>query len=189
MTLRLIAGPGTEPLTLAEAKAHLRVTHTADDDLITSLIVAAREAAEHETGRSLVTQTWERVLDAFPPCEIELGWPDVLSVVYVKFTDTASTEQTIDPANYVLDSATSPGWLLPAYAYSWPTTLDTINAVRVRFTTGYGAASDVPVGIKTWMKLRIGTLYRFREEVQTTALADMPGSFAARLLDKYRVYA
>ena len=189
MTLRLIAGPATEPLTLAEAKAHLRVSHTAEDDLITSFITAAREAAEHETGRSLITQTWEQVLDTFPPCEIELGWPDVLSVLSVKYTDTASTEQTISPTYYVLDSATSPGWLLPAYGYTWPVTLDTVNAVRVRFTTGYGAASDVPAGIKTWMKLRIGTLYRFREEVHGTPLSEMPGGYVDRLLDKYRVYA
>jgi uncharacterized phiE125 gp8 family phage protein len=189
MTLKLIAGPATEPLTLTEAKLHLRVTNTAEDDLITAFIVAAREAAEHETGRSLITQTWEQVIDAFPPVEIELGWPDVLSVVSVKYTDLNSTEQTIDPANYVLDSTTSPGWLLPAYAYVWPSTLDTVNAVRVRFTTGYGAASDVPEGIKAWMKLRIGTLYRFREEVQAGAWTEMPGRFVGGLLDKYRVYA
>jgi uncharacterized phiE125 gp8 family phage protein len=189
MTLKLITGPAEEPVTLAEAKLHLRVSHTAEDALITALIVAARESAEHLTGRSMVTQTWERVLDMFPGSEIELGRPDVQSVLSVKYTDAASTEQTIDPAYYVLDNTTDPGWILPAYGYSWPQTLHTVNAVRVRFTTGYGAASDVPTGIKTWMLLRVGTLYRFREEVHAAQLSDMPGGYVDRLLDKYRVYA
>ena len=66
MTLKLITAPAAEPVLLADAKLHLRVDHIADDDLITSLITAAREAAEHLTGRALITQTWERVLGAFP---------------------------------------------------------------------------------------------------------------------------
>lgn len=190
MTLKLIAGPAVEPLSLDEAKAHLRVTHSAEDALITAFIQAAREAAEHLTGRSLITQTWEQVLDAFPDSEIELGRPDVLAVLSVKYTDEASTEQTIDSANYVLDAITMPGWLLPAYAYTWPTTLDTANAVRVRFTTGYGAsAASVPEGIKSWMRLRIGTLYRYREEVQGQTMAEMPNRFVDGLLDPFKVYA
>ena len=50
--------PAAEPLTLAEAKLHLRVDAdiTDDDSLITALIVTARQQAEHRTGRSLVSQ-------------------------------------------------------------------------------------------------------------------------------------
>ena len=44
-----------EPVTLEEARLHLRVDHTDEDALIGSLIIAARELAEHETGRVFST--------------------------------------------------------------------------------------------------------------------------------------
>ena len=82
MALIRIAAPASEPLALADAKAHCRVDHTDDDALITALIVAAREQAEHETGRALVTQTWELVHDAFPEAFV-LRKPPVASVTSI----------------------------------------------------------------------------------------------------------
>lgn len=48
---------GSEPVTLAEAKAHLYVTFSADDSLITSLIKAARQWVEGQINKSLVSKT------------------------------------------------------------------------------------------------------------------------------------
>lgn len=64
----LVSGPASEPVTLAEAKLHLRVETgmTDDDTLISALIVAARQVAETITRRALITQTWRLVLDQFP---------------------------------------------------------------------------------------------------------------------------
>ena len=190
MTLKLITAPGEEPVSLVEAKLQLRVEHSVDDDLITGLIQAAREQAEHQTGRALITQTWERVLDAFPCVEIEIGLPPVASIVSVTYIDTAGVATVLDSAAYSLDADTPHGWLLPAEGYAWPSTLDTANAVRVRFTTGYGAAAAVPAGLKAWIKLRVGTLYSQREEVAAgVSLSSLPGSYADRLLDPYRVWS
>ena len=64
MPEKRVVDPASEPITLAEAKSHLRVTSNAEDALINSLIVAARDLCEHETGgRVLMTQTWELSLD------------------------------------------------------------------------------------------------------------------------------
>ena len=188
MTLKLITAPATEPITLAEAKAHLRCGDD-EDALINALIVAAREAAEHELGRALVTQTWERVVDAFPAVELELGMPPVQSITSVTYIDTAGALQTLSASAYTLDPTTPPGWALPATGYTWPATLDTANAVRVRFSAGYGAAAAVPAGIKAWILLRLGTLYKHREGVVTgVTVAEVPGGFVDRLLDPYRTW-
>ena len=66
MPLNLITPPAVEPVTLADAKAHLKVDTTDDDALITALITAARARAEWHTGRALITQSWTLWLDAWP---------------------------------------------------------------------------------------------------------------------------
>lgn len=195
MTLKLVTDASTEPLTLTQAKRHLRVEHDVEDDDITDAIVSARKQAEHLTGRSLTTQTWERVLDAFPAVEIELGMPPgitddrVLSIVSITYVDGAGTTQTMDSADYSLDADTLPGWVLPSEALgSWPTTLDTANAVRVRFTTGYAPVEDKGRALlRSWMRLQIGNLYKFRESIVAgVSVSDLPSSYHERLLDPYR---
>lgn len=191
MSLNLITGPAQEPVTLAEAKLHLRVTDSSEDALITSLISASRSLAEHETGRALITQTWERVLDAFPAAEIMLGRPTVLAITSITYLDTTGTLQTLSGSRYVLDADSPAGYVACATGYSWPDTIDAMNAVRVRFTAGYGAlASAVPSDIKQWMLLQIGTMYANREGILITGRqpAELPNRFVGALLDRHRVY-
>lgn len=66
MGIRLTQAPAEEPITLAEAKLHLRVTDSGDDTLISMLISAARIHAENVCRRVFVTQKWDLFLDAFP---------------------------------------------------------------------------------------------------------------------------
>jgi uncharacterized phiE125 gp8 family phage protein len=68
MISTLLTGPAAEPLSLAEAKTHLRVAGTADDDVILVLIRTARDWIERETGLALIDQTWRVTLDAWPAC-------------------------------------------------------------------------------------------------------------------------
>lgn len=180
MTLKLITGPTVEPVTLEEAKAQCRVDAdiTSDDDLIESLIAAARETAEHETGRALIAQTWERVVDAFPSAEIELGMPTVMSVVSINYVDINGDTQTMDAADYSLDADL--GFVLPAINTVWPETLDTANAVRVQFIAGYGDEDgEVPASIKAWLLLKISSLY---------VGGDVWRPEHDRLLDRHRVW-
>ena len=184
--MKLITPPTVEPITLAEARTHLRVTHTDEDALITALITAARSDAENELQRSLITQTREIARDAFPAA-IELRFGPILQVVSVKFDDVGGLEQTLDPATYRLDTYRLTGWLVPDPDYAWPETRQHVNAVRVRYTAGYGpAATDVPMPIRQWILLRIGTLFEHRESVAAgVTVATVP--YVDRLLDPYRV--
>lgn len=190
MALKLITGPGSEPVTLAEAKAQCRVEHSAEDSLITSLIATARAEAELELGRALFTQTWEAVYDAFPCSEIELGMPPVQSITSVTYIDTAGATQVLSGAAYTLDADKEPGWCVPAYGYTWPTTLDTANAVRVRFVSGWASVESIPVPIKTWVLMRIATLYKFREAVAAgVSVTTLGDRYIERLLDRWRVHS
>lgn len=186
MPLTLITAPTAEPVTLAEAKLHCRVDGSADDALIGTLIAAARSQAEHILGRSLMTQTWELVLDAFPDGGIELGMPPQQSIVSVKYLDTAGGEVTLGSTAYALDTDSLPGWLLPDADTGWPQAGAIANAVRVRFTAGYASADDVPDAIKQWILVNVGYWYANREAASDRKLEPLP--YVAGLLDRYRVW-
>src|SRR4029079_17469588 len=66
MPSMLLSGPAVEPVTLAEAKAYLRVEHDDDDDVIAALIAGARVHVEAQTRRALITQSWRIVRDFWP---------------------------------------------------------------------------------------------------------------------------
>lgn len=187
MTIKSIQGPATEPVTVAECKLNARIDadDTSLDALLSTLIKSARETAEQMLNRSLIQQTWELVLDAFPDGEIELGWPPVTGIVSVSYIDANGATQTLNPSSYALDSETMPGWLLPAAGTDWPTTYDTVNAVRVRFTAGYGENRDaVPESIKQWIKAHVALWVRQPEAASDRALTPVP--YLDRLLDRER---
>jgi uncharacterized phiE125 gp8 family phage protein len=160
--------------------------NTAGDPLLAMLITAARRVAERDTGRALITQTWELVLDAFPCKEIELDLLPVQSIASVKYYDENGDLQTVDPAEYVLDTeALLSGWVLPSDGNSWPATRRVANAVAVRFAAGYGAAgASVPAEIRSWICAQVAAAYRSPEGLMAGNAVALP--FIDRLLDTYR---
>lgn len=176
-----------EPVTLAEAKAHLRVDTTDEDSMITRLITVARHEAEHLTGRALCLSTWRLHLDAFPSGAIQLLNPPLVSVVHIKYYDTAGVQQTVTSTDYMLDTTSAPGWVAPVPTKTWPSTQERMNAVEVQYTAGWANAGAVPVELAQWVLLRIGTLFAHREQV-TDGVTASEVPFANGLLDTYRVY-
>lgn len=187
MTHKLITAPSVEPIDATTLKLWCRIDGTDDDTLVSLLIPAARQACEAATGRALITQTWEAVLDAWPcGSAIELQRAPVLAITSVKYIDPDGVEQTMDSADYSLDSDSEPGWLLPAYGTDWPTALDTANAIRVRYTAGYGAAAtDVPQALRMWIALTAAAAYKDREGTSDKPLSRNPA--LEGLLDPYRI--
>lgn len=185
MSFYLDTPPATTPVTLAEVKAHLRVSTNDEDALITSLIAAATKHTEHMTSRALITQTWVKVLDNFPSDAIELK-ASLASVSAITFIDPDGVLQTLDPAHYQIDPYKLPGWVMPAYGYSWPEARATVNSVKVRFVCGFGNAAAVPDDIKSALLLLIGHLYENREATVERALTASPFTFDA-LIAPYRI--
>lgn len=60
-----VTPPTVEPVTLAEAKAHLRIDADAEDDLIQGLIATARAWCEDYCDRTFVLTQWTMNLDSF----------------------------------------------------------------------------------------------------------------------------
>lgn len=165
-----------EPLTLAETKVFLRVDVDADDGLITSLITAAREFAEHYTATTLADAAYELALPAFPVDAIELPGGGEVIIESVTYRDTAGEVQTLDPLLYVLSDFGMTPFIYPLDA--WPMTGKHPNAVIVRFTQ----AAEVPATVRTAMLELVAHFYEDRENA-----ASIPGC-VSRLLDVPRVY-
>lgn len=195
MALRLITAPVVEPISLSEAKAHLRVDHTADDTLIGTYIAAARTDCEEWTARAFVTQTWELVLDKFPADEILIPRPPLQSVTSIKYDDAEGIEQTLATTEYLADTASQPGWVVPVVG-GWPgSTFEGINSVRIRYVAGYlmpdspaDLTSAIPASIKAAILVHLGRLYENREDVVVgTNATAMPIGTAEYLLRPFRV--
>jgi uncharacterized phiE125 gp8 family phage protein len=162
----ITSGPAVEPLTVAEAKAHLRVDHTTDDSYIESLIKAARRTAEQFQGRAYITQTWKLYLDDFPHGkEIKLPVAPVASVSSITYVDLNGDTQTWDSANYQVDTKAAIPRIVLSPIVSWPNVeADRVNAVTITFIAGYGATSaSVPENTKHAIKLIISDMYQHRE--------------------------
>lgn len=186
-----IAAPSGLPVSLADAKQHLRVEHADDDVLIGAYLAAAVERLDGWAGilgRCLVTQTWRAAYDGFTGDRyLRLPFPSVSAVV-VRYTDTAGAEQTIPGTDYdLIDDAIGSAIVLKASA-AWPATGDRADAVRVEITAGYGAAADVPAPIRAAILLMVGDLYRNRETAAVgTSAASIPMSVTVdALLAPYR---
>lgn len=188
MSLTLVTAPAAEPITLQEAKDHLRVDGADDDALISALITAARERIDGPygwLGRAILTQTWDFYLDEFPAgtC-IYLPLAPVQSVVSVTYTDPNGASQTF--ADYALgaDLDSQPRLVL-GWEKAWPATRAIAEAVKVRFIAGYATPAAVPAPIKAALLLTVGHLYENREAAVERALTETPMG-VDHLLSPYR---
>lgn len=189
--LSVIAAPAEEPVDLPRAKLHLRVDHDADDDLIAGWVTAARQLTEAHARRRWVEQGLRLTLAGWP-CDgvIRLPADPVSSVEKVEYyaADGTLTELADDDWQTWLDH--SPPLVAPAPLTLWPVLeVGRLGAVRVEFTAGYGAVSDVPEGAKAAVLLCLGHWYENRGDgVDPTAMSGLPQTLgvppaAKRLLD------
>lgn len=197
---RLITPPPFEPVTLEELRKHSVVEFDDDDQYLMDLLRTCREKVEDDTGRALVSQTWEVVYTCFPAL-INLPRPPLLAVESIKYYDTDGIEQTLAPATYQVSSHGIAARIAPAPATSWPgTQTDRLNAVTIRFQAGYvdltstsppttpNPVGSAPYPLKQAIMVLAAHLYLFREVGAPIAITSVPMSYAA-LLEKYELVA
>jgi uncharacterized phiE125 gp8 family phage protein len=173
---RVVVPPTVEPLTLDEARQHLRIDALGspgehpDDAWLMDTIPTAREWCERYLGRSIAPQTLEYYAAAFPSGGLVLPAGPVAGIESVTYVDSDGVTQTLDPSLYVVDMLYEPAALYTFAGAAWPTTQSATNVVRVRYTAGYDLPGDspgdrpLPSSIKSAIKLVLGSLYRDRED-------------------------
>lgn len=132
----LLTAPAAEPISLAEAKAYLRLEHDAEDALVARLIAAARAEVETLTRRVLVAQRWR--LDAAVPLDgapILLKPRPVREVEAVRVRRADGTVETLEEDAFAFD------WAGERLTLRRPVVAD---RVEIDLACGYGDPQEVP---------------------------------------------
>ena len=174
MTLALVTPPALEPLSLAQVKDHLRVTHDAEDALLADLLRAARLHVEFAARSRLLTQVWRVYADHVPPEGLALPVGPVQAVEVVTVFDADGTPTVLAASAYSLARGAEPACLVidvpPAAA---------ANGVEIDLRCGFGDLGvDVPDTLKRAILLLCAHWYEFRGVVHPSQQpVSMPPGF------------
>lgn len=187
MALALTSAPSVEPISLAEAKAHLRVDEDAEDDLISALTASARGWVERQYGLALITQGWSFYLDRLPEggaVALPLAPQQAVASVTFHAADGGTTE--LDADDYAYDAISQPARLI-FKSVSGGASLRRLNGLEIAYTAGFGdAADDVPAPIRQALLLLIAHWFERREPVAMGGEAPEVPAMVAGLLAPYR---
>jgi uncharacterized phiE125 gp8 family phage protein len=188
MTAALITGPALEPVSLAEAKAHLRLDGSDEDAYLTAAIVSARVHVEALTRRLLIEQSWRIYLDAWPRKRIVTLPPaPLMSVDAVTVYDADGEPVVVDPEDYEADTVACPGRLVllspvPAAVGR------AFNGIEIDVTSGYGATSvDVPSPLRQAVMMLVAHFYEHRGAVGHDLAGEVPPHGFHALIAPYRI--
>lgn len=196
-SIRRIVEPAAVVLLTDLAKEWSRVNGTKDDALLGALIDSATRMAEDFTARAFITQDWQITFDSLPfetfvipdiPRLIELPRPRLQSVLTISVFKEDDTEVAQTLTDFIIDTNSEPGRIMPKPGFSWPSGLRSIDSVKITYRAGYGAAAAVPETIKTAIKMMVSDSFENRESwVVGATVATIPRT-AEILLAPYRIF-
>ena len=159
----LITPPAAVPVSLADARRHLRVDSTDEDTYIDGLINGAVAYLDGWNGilaKCLINQTWSQKFTTLSD-PLRLALRPVSSITSVGY-GTDSPQEALDSLTYRL-STDSISAKVVSVSGSWPS----LDEVTVTFVAGYGAAAaDVPQNIRHAILLIVGAMYENREDTK-----------------------
>lgn len=177
----------SEPISLDQAKKHLRVVFDDENDYISSLITAARQMAEGALNRTLMQRALIATFDSMDT-RFWLRKPPIISVESIMVTDRYFADSELDADAYKLTPSADGMLIRPGNGSTWLTTVQGGGTLTVQYTAGYEPGT-VPAPIIQWMLLCIGTMYENRETMSAgVQIYDMPEDFMRWLLQPYMVY-
>jgi len=184
-SLKRTLAPTVEPVTVAEVKSQVHITHDLQDTTLSSYIKAAREQAEDYQRRSYITQKWDIVLDCYPQGEICLLRGPVASVESIVVTAIDGNTTDMDVSDFVILIDNTPARMKLKSTASWPSvTLQEIGAIRISYTTGYGAdGATTPESVKHAILVFCG----FADDNRAVETVELPASFF-NLLKSDKIY-
>lgn len=178
LSVSTASGTGDRPVSVADAKEHLRIVDfTDDDDYIGALIDAATTWCEDYCDRTFADKQYTVAFDDFFGTRIELPRPPVRlnanaasATVTISYVDTGGNTQTLTwsqsgTQQFRLDRDHVPGLVYPKYLEVWPSVRIDDKSVQITYLAGYGGAAYVPKPAVHAIKMLVGHWYANRETV------------------------
>lgn len=188
--LKRTIAPGATVVTVATAKAHLRVDDDDSDTYISSLVEVASDVVGEMAGKALINQTWQLQLGMTSGrSRVYLPNAPVSSITSISYFDTDDQSQSEDTANYTLTGDNDAAWLMPTGTGVWPSMKDRPDALTITYVAGYGTSPDkVPANLRHAALMLVGHWYENREAANHPAalVKEIPFSVQA-LIDQSRV--
>jgi uncharacterized phiE125 gp8 family phage protein len=161
-TLTRTSSPSGLAVSLDEAKNHLRVSGTDQDDHITLLIEASTEKLERDINRGIISATWQQAMFSFPADggQIDLMMGMNTNVSSITYVDTDGVTQTLDAALWSYSQAR--GCVFNGNAGGcWPDVdNETVSdKVFIEFSCGVSDEGCVPRMMKQAILLETGRAY------------------------------
>lgn len=141
MPLVIVTPPATEPVSVAEAAAQLRIPPEQEAATLAAFIAAAREIVEARTGCALVTRRVREtrdVSDLDRDGAFAAAFAPVRQVMAARWLTKAGASGALVTALSSADPSGRVRTTPPAIA----------DAVEVEMTVGYGAAADAPAALR-----------------------------------------
>ncbi len=181
MPTQLIDPPAAEPVTLAQAKAHMRLDGAEEDEIVSRLIVAGRAHVERLTGLKLIEQRWAVWLDRWPEgAEVPLPIAPAVSVDAVNIYGEDDVAAELDPEAYFLDAQSRPPRLVRRAGWTWPRPGRRANGIEIEVTAGFGPdADDVPAELRQAILMLAAHWFERRTGVEDMAFQPVPRGVAA----------
>ena len=196
------SGTGDRPVSVADAKEHLRIVDFTDDDTyIGALVDAAVAWCEDFCDRTFADKTYTVAFDDWPALRIELPRPPVRlnssaasATVTISYVESGGSTSTLTwsqsgTQQFRLDRDHVPSLAYPLYLEDWPNVRLDDKAIQITYLAGYGGAANVPKPAVHAIKLLVGHWYASREAVGSVG-QDVPLGVAALLEPlKWKQYA
>lgn len=161
--------PQALPVSLAEVRAHVRLTDddgTEEDALLMGYLRSAVEYAEAYTGLALITQTIEQRFSAFG-AEMVLRRRPVQAVLEIEYQDAEDGAQTLSASVYRVAGMLSDkvaAVVRLGHSQSWPTVYGDAEAIRITYRAGFGDShNEVPERIRQAIMMLAGYWMNQRE--------------------------
>jgi uncharacterized phiE125 gp8 family phage protein len=160
----LTAPPQAEPVSLAEAKAHLRITHNDEDALLGALIASARRVAEARTGLCFLAQGWTLFRDRWPEDGvIAIPLAPVAAVEELAVFSEDDEKAVIEASHYVVDFVSRPARLLLRGSRQWQEPGRRLNGIAIKLQAGFGpSAESVPQPLRQAVLILVAHYYAHR---------------------------
>lgn len=164
MSLVMTSPPAVEPVTVADAKAHMRIDTAAEDVLIGSLLLTSRLHIETALSLALVTQSWKMTLDRWPKARgIALPLAPLRAVDGVRVKDASGNAVIVPEQSYLVDLASRPPRIV------WNNSVPpqpgiAAKGIEIDLTAGFGdSAASVPAPLKHAILMLTAHWYEHRD--------------------------